>query len=131
MSGLAVEALGYAAAVVTNISVYPQAYEVWMVVENGDAEKLASLSLTMFILQGTGCTMWLVFGLIRGIWPVVAGSTMTILPSVYIISAVWSNRPRAQDHPSPPPQDTSEIIVATGTNYICDQYSSGFSSPKE
>jgi MtN3 and saliva related transmembrane protein len=131
MSNLAVESLGYAAAVVTNISVYPQAYEVWLVVENGDSEKLASLSLTMFVLQGTGCAMWLVFGLMRGIWPVVAGSTMTILPSAYIIFSVWNNRPRVQEHPVPPPPDTSEIIVATGTNYICDSYSSGFSSPKE
>lgn len=129
MTDLAVETLGYAAAVVTNISVYPQAYDVHMIVGSGDTEKLASISLTMFILQGTGCAMWFIYALCRGIWPVVAGSMMTILPSGYIILTVWRNRLHDQENSIP--SQPSEIIVATGTNYICDNYSSGFNSPKE
>ena len=128
MSEAAVEALGYAAAVVTNISVYPQAYEVWIVVGNGDVEKLASISLTMFILQGTGCTMWLIYALVRGIWPVVAGSILTIMPAGYIIHAVWWNRKVAVPQLEP---DTSEIIVASGNNYACEPYPAGFTSPVE
>ena len=129
MPAAAVEALGYAAAVVTNISVYPQAYEVRMVVANGDIEKLSSISLTMFVLQGAGCTMWLIYALSRGIWPVVAGSVLTIMPAGYIIHTVWWNRVVVQD-PSVEP-DTSEIIVATGNNYVCEPYPSGFTSPVE
>lgn len=129
MMDLAVETLGYAAAVVTNISVYPQAYEVHMIVSSGDTEKLASISLTMFLLQGTGCAMWFIYALCRGIWPVVAGSMMTMLPSSYIVLTVWKNRPQIQD--TPETSDKSEIIVATGTNYICDNYPSGYNSPKE
>ena len=130
MSDAAVEVVGYAAAVVTNISVYPQAYEVWLVVGSGDMEKLVSISVTMFALQATGCTMWLIYALLKGIWPMVAGSVLTILPAGYIIFAV--KRHGVELHESPHPQvDVSEIIVASGTNYLPDPTASpsGYVSP--
>jgi len=130
MTDLAVESLGYAAAVVTNISVYPQAYEVHMIVGSGDTEKLTSISLTMFLLQGAGCAMWFIYALCRGIWPVVAGSIMTMLPSGYIIVTVMAHR-KDNAQPAIADADTSEIIVATGNNYIIEPSGGGYSSPKE
>ena len=130
MTDLAVETLGYAAAVVTNISVYPQAYEVHMIVGSGDTEKLASISLTMFLLQGAGCAMWFVYALFRGIWPVVAGSMMTMLPSGYIIVMVMAYR-KDDVELAIADVDTSKIIVATGNNYIIEPPTAGYSSPKE
>ena len=40
MSTLVIETIGYTAAVVTNISVYPQAYEVYVIVQTRQYTKL-------------------------------------------------------------------------------------------
>ena len=45
MSNLVVEAIGYGAAVITNISVYPQAYEVYIIVQTKQYAKLNTLSI--------------------------------------------------------------------------------------
>ena len=56
-----IEIIGYSAAVVTNISIYPQVYDIYLIVKSKEYEKLLGLSLTMFLLQSSGCVLWFIY----------------------------------------------------------------------
>ena len=121
MADLAVDTIGYAAAIVTNISIYPQAYEVWIIVMSGEVEKLGSLSMTMFVLQTTGCFMWLLYACLRGLYPVMFGTVLCIIPSGYIIYCIQVYRQPAEIKAvQEVATDTSEIIIASGSVYAGD-----------
>jgi uncharacterized protein with PQ loop repeat len=79
-----IDVIGYAAAIVTNISVYPQAYDVYIIVNTFEYEKLNSLSQTTFSLQLLGCIFWLIFGILTAIYPIFIGAIMRIIPATYI-----------------------------------------------
>ena len=85
MSDLAMEIIGYTAAVINNISVYPQAYEVYIIVSAKQYEKLKTLSTHMFMLQLIGCMLWLSYSYYKNLYPIIFGSIMTIIPSGYIL----------------------------------------------
>ena len=119
MSDLAMEIVGYSAAVINNISVYPQAYEVYIIVSAKQYEKLKTLSTHMFTLQLLGCMLWLSYSYYKHLYPIIFGSIMTIIPSGYIllnicyynnISDINDNRDDVQ----------SEIIIATSSVFSGD-----------
>ena len=85
MEGVLVEGVGYLAAVVINISVYPQARKVQLIVASKDYNKLSSLSIPMFSLQTAGCILWLIYAFISSIYPIMFGSIMCFIPSLYIL----------------------------------------------
>ncbi len=120
MDHLAVDIVGYAAAVVTNVSIYPQAYEVYVIVRAEQYEKLHGLSLYMYILQTSGCLLWLVYACIMSLYPIVFGSVLCLVPSTYIVYNVYVYRHTgvgaADDHEAQA-IDSSEIIVASGNMY--------------
>ena len=87
-----VDVVGYVAALVTNISFYPQAYQIFCLVRTQEWQQLDALSLKTFSLTGFGCILWLIYGIIKEIYPIIIGSTMTIIPSIYICTTLifWS-----------------------------------------
>ena len=119
MQGFAAEAAGYAAAVVTNVSVYPQAYEVYVIVKTGEHEKLLGISLCMYVLQASGCVLWLIYACAMGLYPIIFGSVLCLVPSTYIAYCVAVHRPTGvvpdDAHGCP-----SEIIIATGSSYAVE-----------
>ena len=85
MDHFIIDMTGYAAAVITNISVYPQAYKVYRILTNSNYEKLNSISLYMYLLQTFGCILWLLYAMMTNLYPVMFGSIMCLIPSGYII----------------------------------------------
>ena len=82
--GSYIDWIGFAAAIITNISFYPQAYEVHIICTNKDYDKLNAISLPTFSLTGFGCSLWLVYSYVLNITPMIFGSILTIVPSLYI-----------------------------------------------
>lgn len=114
--------IGYTGAVITNISVYPQAYEVYVIINTNEYDKLNGLSLTMYSLQTTGCFIWLTYSVLLRLYPIIFGSIFCIIPSIYIIYGILMYR-----QPSIPEgitmeqirqiQDNTEIVVASSSYY--------------
>ena len=119
MSTLVIETIGYTAAVVTNISVYPQAYEVYVIVQTRQYTKLKTLSITTFSLQTIGCFFWLSYALIQQIIPVIFGSIMCIIPSTYILfNLVYFNSSQSiENNETLETNDHAEIIIASDSVY--------------
>jgi len=84
MTQIITDIIGFAAAIITNISFYPQAYEIYNIAKAKEYERLDAVSLTTFSLTGGGCTLWLIYSCILQIYPIMLGSTLTIIPSIYI-----------------------------------------------
>ena len=119
MSDLAMEIIGYTAAVINNISVYPQAYEVYIIVSAKQYEKLKTLSTHMFILQLIGCMLWLSYSYYKKLYPIIFGSIMTILPSGYILLNIcYYSDIVTMDEGNNNIQ--SEVIVATSSVFSGD-----------
>ena len=77
-------ALGFIAAAFTNISLYPQAYKLHVIINSNDIEKIKSISLTTFLLNLIGSFLWLWYGIILKLYPIIFGSIFSIVPSLYI-----------------------------------------------
>lgn len=82
--GTHIDWIGFSAAIITNVSFYPQAYEVYIIFKRKDYDKLNAISLPTFSLTGFGCSLWLIYSLLLDIKPIMLGSILTIVPSLYI-----------------------------------------------
>ena len=123
-----IELIGYLAAITTNISLYPQAYEVYIIIDTKEYDKLNSISIPTFSLQILGCIFWLTYALLLKIQPIIAGSIMSMLPSSYITYKTYiyrnHNTSTVRDHENIIQneinninKDDGEIIIASGSNY--------------
>jgi len=92
MNILFIDIIGFAAAIITNISFYPQAYEVYLLVNKRHDDKLNAISLITFGMTGFGCTLWLIYASVLHIFPMILGSILTIVPSIYICSVLILNK---------------------------------------
>ena len=90
MSNLVIDVVGYSAAVITNVSIFPQAYDVYIIVSTAEYNKLIGLSPYMFALQCSGCILWFSYAYLTNVTPVMVGSTTCFIPSFYIlIMIIW------------------------------------------
>jgi MtN3 and saliva related transmembrane protein len=64
--------IGGAAAFCTTASYVPQLKKVW---ETGEAD---DLSLKMLLLLGSGLTLWIVYGLIRGDLVIIVANAVSV-----------------------------------------------------
>jgi uncharacterized protein with PQ loop repeat len=91
-------ALGFIAAAFTNISLYPQAYKLHVIINSNDIEKIKSISLTTFLLNLTGSFLWLWYGIILKLYPIIFGSIFSIVPSLYITIVLILYKMNNQDN---------------------------------
>ena len=77
--------VGYMAAVISNISMFPQAYEVYKIVKVGDYDKLSALSLTTLFYMDFGCSLWLTYAINKEVYPIIVGSILCMTPTTYMI----------------------------------------------
>ena len=96
MEDLAIEIVGYSAAITTTISIYPQAYEVYIIINSGDYEKLNGISVIMYVLKTLGSVLWLVYSCYKQLYPIMFGSIISSMSSIYIVISVLKNRPNNQ-----------------------------------
>ena len=118
-----IDIIGFAAAIITNFSFYPQAYEVYLITSTHEYEKLNSLSLGTFALTGFGCTLWLIYSSILQIYPIILGSILTIIPAIYISSTIifWRYCYKQVDTHRTQDQDVDFEIIVTPTNTSASQ----------
>ena len=65
--------LGLLAGSLTTIAFLPQVIRTWR------TRSTADISLVMFLILCTGVALWLVYGLIRGDWPVIIANGFTLV----------------------------------------------------
>jgi MtN3 and saliva related transmembrane protein len=63
---------GYAAAILTTCSFIPQ---VWKTFRSRD---VSGISLGMYLVFATGVGLWLVYGVVKQDWPIVAANAVTL-----------------------------------------------------
>ncbi|HEY8048356.1 MAG TPA: SemiSWEET transporter [Ramlibacter sp.] len=74
------ELAGYLAAVLTTISFVPQ---VWHTYRSRD---VSGISLGMYVVFACGVFLWLVYGLMRGAWPIVVANAVTLAFALAILA---------------------------------------------
>lgn len=72
-------ALGYGAASLTTLSLFPQALKT---VRSGDT---SAISLRMYGLFTLGVLAWAVYGLLRADGPVIAANLITLIPASVVL----------------------------------------------
>ena len=75
MESFTVSALGYGAAALTTLSLFPQALKT---VRSGDT---SAISLRMYGLFTLGVLAWAIYGLLRADGPVIAANLITLVPA--------------------------------------------------
>ena len=66
----------------------------------------------MYLLQTFGCILWLFYGIMINLYPVIFGSIMCLLPSGYIIIVLIFNQNQHQH------QVTNESVAIEQINQI-------------
>ena len=117
---IVIDALGYSAAIITNISLYPQAYEVYIILQTSEYFKLQSISVTTYVIQLIGCLFWLIYGIIINTYPIIAGSILCIVPSTYICYFTYNYRDLEIQPATRNEIDDTEIVIASGNNWASD-----------
>ncbi len=73
------EWVGAAAAVLTTVAFVPQAAQA---IRSRD---LRGVSLSMYALFSSGVFLWLIYGLLRGSWPIIVANSITLILALTIL----------------------------------------------
>ncbi len=76
-----VSLLGFAAAVGTTAAFVPQAFKVWK------TRRTKDISLAMYLVFITGVTLWMIYGILIGDYPVTVANAVTLLFALTILAA--------------------------------------------
>jgi MtN3 and saliva related transmembrane protein len=74
-----IDALGYAAAMLTTASFVPQA---WLTFRTRD---VSGISLAMYSVFTLGIALWLAYGLLMKAWPIVVANVVTLALATAIL----------------------------------------------
>lgn len=74
------EWIGYAAAVLTTASFVPQFWQTWR------TRDVSGISLPMYAAFAGGVSLWLVYGLVIGAWPVIVANAVTLALALGILA---------------------------------------------
>ena len=76
------EYIGFFAATLTTSAFLPQAFKIWK------SKKADGLSLTMYLVMGTGTICWLIYGLLIHSPSVIVANTISVSIIVFIITFI-------------------------------------------
>jgi MtN3 and saliva related transmembrane protein len=68
-----VDLIGSLASTLTTIAFVPQVWRVWK------TRSARDLSLPMYLIFTSGVVLWLIYGLLIGAMPIIAGNVVTLL----------------------------------------------------
>lgn len=74
-----VELLGIAAGILTTAAFVPQVVKIWR------TRSARDLSAIMFLSMSVGVALWLIYGLLLGLWPVILANGITLCLAVSIL----------------------------------------------
>ena len=80
MPGQSADLIGYLAALLTTIAFIPQALLTW---KNKHAQ---GVSLGMYVIFTVGIALWLIYGLVIQVWPLIIANTITLLLASFILA---------------------------------------------
>ena len=80
--------VGHLAALLTTISVAPQAWLTWR------TRDVSGISLGMYALFALGIALWLAYGLLLGAWPLVWSNAVTLALALAILGMKLRYAPR-------------------------------------
>lgn len=75
------EAIGTLAAILSTAAFLPQTVRLLV------RKETRAISLTMYLIFASGVTLWLVYGVAHGSWPIIVGNAITLAFSLAIIGA--------------------------------------------
>ena len=79
----AIDSIGYMASAFTTVSSVPQIYKIW---KTKSADDVSVLYLIILII---GLTLWLIYGVLMNIYPMIVSSTISIFLYVSIITMAF------------------------------------------
>jgi MtN3 and saliva related transmembrane protein len=68
-----IDALGYAAGILTTIAFVPQVWHSWR------TRDLGGISLRMYVFFTSGTLLWLIYGIVDDSWPVAIANAITLV----------------------------------------------------
>jgi MtN3 and saliva related transmembrane protein len=74
-----IELVGSAAAFLTTGAFFPQAIKTLR------RRETAGLSLVMYLMLVSGVSLWLLYGIMLGSWPLILANAIVIVPQVAIL----------------------------------------------
>ncbi len=80
MSTSIADLVGYIAACLSTASFVPQAVMTWK------RKRAEGVPLGMYIILTLGLSLWLVYGLLVGAWPVILSNIVTLMLTVFIMT---------------------------------------------
>lgn len=122
-----VELIGYVAAFLNNISIYPQAYNVYIMNKEEEYEKIEAISIKTFSLVQIGCMLWVYYSYVTSVWPMFVGTTVYLIPNSFVLIIITNHyinpRPNVintihnvNEYTSDLIYDSAEVISASGSN---------------
>ncbi|HZV91896.1 MAG TPA: SemiSWEET transporter [Caldimonas sp.] len=72
--------IGYAAAMLTTSSFFPQAWLIWR------SRDVSGISLGMYTAFTVGVGLWLAYGIRMGDWPIIVANAVTLAQAVAILT---------------------------------------------
>jgi MtN3 and saliva related transmembrane protein len=78
LNGLA-NIVGTLAAILTTLAFLPQAWLTWK------TRRAEGVSLGMYTLFTVGVTLWFVYGLLLGAWPIIIANFTTLVLALFIL----------------------------------------------
>ena len=74
------DSVGYCAAVLTTISLVPQAWHTWR------TRHARGISLGMLSLYAVGVLLWFCYGLLLGAWPVILANALSLVLALFLLA---------------------------------------------
>ena len=74
-----IDIIGHVASAISSITFMPQVYQAWKTKSVGD------LNLAMMVIVFVSTTVWLVYGVGKGLWPVIICNGIICLFSLLLI----------------------------------------------
>jgi MtN3 and saliva related transmembrane protein len=74
-----IDTLGFCAGVLTTIAFVPQVWHSWR------SRDLSGVSLRMYALFTLGVSLWLIYGIAVGSWPITIANAITLALSGFVL----------------------------------------------
>lgn len=80
------EYIGFIAAILTTSAFFPQAFKIWK------TQSANGLSLTMYLVMGTGTLCWLIYGILIKSPSIIVANTISISIIIFIITFIFRSK---------------------------------------
>jgi len=81
-----IDAIGFAAGILTTIAFVPQVWHSWT------TRDLSGISLRMYGLFTLGVSLWLIYGIAVRSWPIGVANAVTLLLAGFVLSLKLTHR---------------------------------------